>query len=128
MKDFWSYDKDAILKQLNSSENGLSTKEAEDRIEKYGKNVFEEKKSTSKFMIFLSQFKSPITMILIFAAILSIFLKDYSDGVIILIIILISSFLSYLHESKAKDAVKKTPFFCKCYIFCFKRWKISRTG
>ena len=107
MKDFWSYDKDAILKQLNSSENGLSTKEAEDRIEKYGKNVFEEKKSTSKFMIFLSQFKSPITMILIFAAILSIFLKDYSDGVIILIIILISSFLSYLHESKAKDAVKK---------------------
>lgn len=107
MKDFWSYDKDDILKQLNSSENGLSTKEAEDRIEKYGKNVFEEKKSTSKFMIFLSQFKSPITMILIFAAILSIFLKDYSDGVIILIIILISSFLSYLHESKAKDAVKK---------------------
>ena len=107
MKDFWSYDKDAILKQLNSSENGLSTKEAEDRIEKYGKNIFEEKKSTSKFMIFLSQFKSPITMILIFAAILSIFLKDYSDGVIILIIILISSFLSYLHESKAKDAVKK---------------------
>ena len=107
MKDFWSYDKDAILKQLNSSENGLSTKEAEDRIEKYGKNVFKEKKSTSKFMIFLSQFKSPITMILIFAAILSIFLKDYSDGVIILIIILISSFLSYLHESKAKDAVKK---------------------
>ena len=107
MKDFWSYDKDAILKQLNSSENGLSTKEAEDRIEKYGKNVFKEKKSTSKFMIFLSQFKSPITMILIFAAILSIFLKDYSDGVIILIIILISSFLSYLHESKAKDVVKK---------------------
>lgn len=107
MKDFWSYDKDDILKKLNSSEAGLSNKEAEDRIAKYGKNVFEEKKSTSKFMIFLSQFKSPITMILIFAAILSIFLKDYSDGVIILIIILISSFLSYLHESKAKDAVKK---------------------
>ena len=58
-------------------------------------------------MIFLSQFKSPITMILIFAEVLSIFLKDYSDGVIILIIIFISSFLSYLHESKAKDAVKK---------------------
>lgn len=46
-------------------------------------------------------------MILIFAEVLSIFLKDYSDGVIILIIIFISSFLSYLHESKAKDAVKK---------------------
>ncbi|WP_297393285.1 magnesium-translocating P-type ATPase [uncultured Peptoniphilus sp.] len=107
MKNFWSYDKDDILKKLNSSEAGLSNKEAEDRIATYGKNIFEEKKSASNFMIFLSQFKSPITMILIFAAILSIFLKDYSDGVIILIIILISSFLSYLHESKAKDAVKK---------------------
>lgn len=107
MKDFWSFDKDDVLKKLNSSEAGLSNKEAEDRIRKYGKNVIEEKKSTSNFMIFLSQFRSPISMILIFAAVLSIFLKDYSDGVIILIIILISSFLSYLHESKAKDAVKK---------------------
>lgn len=71
------------------------------------KTFLRKKKSSSNFMIFLSQFKSPITMILIFAAVLSIFLKDYSDGVIILIIIFISSFLSYLHESKAKDAVKK---------------------
>ena len=81
MKDFWSYDKDYILKELNSSEAGLSSQEALDRIDSYGKNVFEEKKSSSDFMIFLSQFKSPITMILIFAAVLSIFLKDYSDAV-----------------------------------------------
>ncbi|MFO3666680.1 magnesium-translocating P-type ATPase [Anaerococcus kampingiae] len=107
MKDFWSYDKDYVLKSLDSSEAGLSSKQASDRIESYGKNVFKKRKSESQFMIFLSQFKSPITMILIFAAILSIFMKDYSDGIIILIIIMISSILSYLHESKAKDAVKK---------------------
>lgn len=107
MKDFWSYDKDYVLKSLDSSKAGLSSKQASDRIEYYGKNVFEKRKSESQFMIFLSQFKSPITMILIFAAILSIFMKDYSDGIIILIIIMISSILSYLHESKAKDAVKK---------------------
>ena len=106
MRDFWSYDKEDIFKKLNSGEAGLSDREACDRIEAYGKNVFEEKKSRSNFMIFLSQFKSPITMILIFAAVLSIFMKDYSDGIIILIIILISSFLSYLPESKANDAVK----------------------
>ncbi|WP_297687500.1 magnesium-translocating P-type ATPase [uncultured Anaerococcus sp.] len=107
MKDFWSYDKDYVLKSLDSSESGLSSKQACDRIDTYGKNVFEKRKSESQFMIFLSQFKSPITMILIFAAILSIFMKDYSDGIIILIIIMISSILSYLHESKAKDAVKR---------------------
>ena len=107
MKDFWSYDKDDILKKLNTSENGLSSKEADDRMARYGKNVFKETKSGSNVMIFLSQFKSPITMILIFAAVLSIFMKDYSDGMIILIIIMISSFLSYLHESKANDAVRR---------------------
>lgn len=107
MKDFWAYDKDDVFKQLKTSDDGLSTKEAYQRIETYGKNVFSQKKSRSNFMIFLSQFKSPITMILIFAAVLSIFMKDYSDGIIILIIIMISSILSYLHESRAKDAVKK---------------------
>ncbi|WP_276908273.1 magnesium-translocating P-type ATPase [Peptoniphilus duerdenii] len=107
MKDFWSCDINNILNSLNTSVEGLSSKEAEDRIDKFGENIFEEKKSTSKFMIFINQFKNPITMILIFAAILSIFLKDYSDGIIILIIIMISAFLSYRHESKASDAVKK---------------------
>lgn len=107
MKDFWSCDVNDILNSLNTSADGLSEKEAEDRIDKFGENIFEEKKSTSKFMIFINQFKNPITMILIFAAILSIFLKDYSDGIIILIIIMISAFLSYRHESKASDAVKK---------------------
>lgn len=107
MKDFWSYDVNDILNSLNTSSDGLSEKEEEDRIDKFGENIFEEKKSTSKFMIFINQFKNPITMILIFAAILSIFLKDYSDGIIILIIIMISAFLSYRHESKASDAVKK---------------------
>lgn len=107
MKEFWSYDIDYILNKLETSKDGLSSQEAEKRLEDYGENIFEEKKSDSKFIVFLNQFKNPIALILIFAAILSIFLKDYSDGVIILIIIIISAFLSYSHESKANGAVKK---------------------
>ena len=107
MKEFWSYDLDDILKRLKTNKAGLSSKEAEERIDKYGQNIFEEKKSSSNLGIFINQFKSPIIMILIFAAILSMFLKDYSDGIIILIIIMISAFLSYSHESKANNAVKK---------------------
>ena len=107
MKEFWSYDLDDILKRLKTNKSGLSSKEVEERIDKYGQNIFEEKKSSSNLGIFINQFKSPIIMILIFAAILSMFLKDYSDGIIILIIIMISAFLSYSHESKANNAVKK---------------------
>lgn len=107
MEKFWSYDVDEVFKTIETSKNGLSTEQANERIEKLGQNLFEEKKSASKLMVFINQFKNPITMILIFAAILSIFLKDYSDGIIILIIIMISALLSYNHESKANDAVKK---------------------
>lgn len=107
MKNFWSYDANDILNNLDTRTKGLSSQEAKDRIDKLGENIFEDKKSTSKFMIFISQFKNPITMILIFAAFLSIFLHDYSDGVIILTIIMISALLSYRNESKASDAVKK---------------------
>ena len=107
MKNFWSYSTEDIFKELNTSKKGISSEEAANRIEKYGKNILGEEKSSSKFMVFLSQFKSPITLILIFAAILSIFTKDYSDGFIILIIIMISSLLCYMNESHAQDAVKK---------------------
>ena len=107
MKNFWAYEYKDMLKDLNTEEDGLSKQEAEDRVDKYGENILEERKSSSKFGIFINQFKNHIIIILIFAAFLSIFLKDYTDGIIILIIIMISSLLSYSHESKANNAVKK---------------------
>ncbi len=107
MRNFWSYDEDVVLKKLNATKYGLTSKEASKRIEEYGHNVFDEKKKISNFVIFLNQFKNPIILILIFAAILSILLKSYSDGIIILVIIFISSLLSYKHESKARSAVDK---------------------
>ena len=107
MKEFWSYEAGDVFKRLETGTEGLSSKQAEERIDQYGENVFEERKIDSNAMIFIRQFKSPITMILIFAAVISLFLKDYSDGVIILVIVMISAFLSYQHESKADNAVKK---------------------
>ena len=107
MKEFWTYESKDMLKKLNADENGLSSREAEKRIDEYGQNILEERRSSSNLEMFINQFKNPIIIILIFAAFLSIFLKDYTDGIIILIIIMISSLLSYSHESKANNAVKK---------------------
>jgi len=57
--------------------------------------------------LFLSQFKSPITLLLIAAALLSMGLRDLADAVIILIIILISSFLGFWQEKGAENAVEE---------------------
>jgi Mg2+-importing ATPase len=58
-------------------------------------------------MLLLNQFKSPIIFILIFAAVLSIFLQDRLDAIIILTIVFISGLLGFWQEQGASNAVEK---------------------
>jgi len=104
---FWSMTLEELYSKLNSSELGLTTEEATKRQKIYGKNILNKRKRNNTLLIFLSQFKSPIIIILIIAAILSLFLKDKNDAIIILIIIFISGFLGFWQEKGAKDAVEK---------------------
>ena len=71
---------DAVLKTLDTSETGLSSGEAENRLEKYGKNELKEEEKTSAVKLFLSQFKSFLILILIVAALFSalLFCSQYS--------------------------------------------------
>ncbi|MHB1275401.1 MAG: magnesium-translocating P-type ATPase [Candidatus Humimicrobiaceae bacterium] len=98
---------DELLKQLKASPEGLSSDEALNRQRIYGKNTLNIKKKSNTFFLLLSQFKSPIILILIFAATLSIFLHDSSDAIIILIIVLISGLLGFWQEKGANNAVEK---------------------
>jgi len=59
--------------------DGLSEAEALKRREKFGENVLREKKGPSLFYIFISQFKSPLIYVLLFAAIISFLFQEYSD-------------------------------------------------
>ena len=65
MKEFWTYESKDMLKKLNADENGLSSREAEKRIDKYGQNILEERRSSSNLEMFINQFKNPIIIILI---------------------------------------------------------------
>lgn len=103
----WSKDIQELYQNMDSSKNGLSNDEAVERQKKYGLNILKEKSSSSPFLLFLGQFKSPITLILIAAAVLSLFLNDRTDAIIILIIVLVSSLLGFWQEYGASNAVAK---------------------
>lgn len=105
MNNFWAKDTKEILNDLASSPQGLTNKEARERILKNGKNSFDKAGDDRAFKIFISQFKNPITIILIFASILSIVMGDLTDGLIILIIIMVSSILSFKQEYQANNAI-----------------------
>lgn len=96
-----------MLQRLQTTNEGLTSSESSERLKKYGANLLKPKKSSNTLTILLSQFKSPITLILLFAAGLSFFLGDFTDTVIIVTIILISSLLGFWQEKGAADAFEK---------------------
>ncbi len=105
LENFWNLTKEDAFKNLSATEKGLSGNEAGKRIKQYGANTFKSSLHSSAFILFLLQFKSPITILLIGAALLSMGLGDFSDAAIILFIIFFSSLLGFWQEKGATNAV-----------------------
>ncbi len=105
LDNFWNLKKEDVLKELSCAENGLTSPEAAIRLKQFGPNTFKTSSRSSSLVLFLLQFKSPITLILIAAAVLSMTLGDFTDACIILFIILVSSMLGFWQEKGADSAV-----------------------
>lgn len=107
LEQFWHLKSEDVINSLSCSEDGLDSSAAADRLKKFGLNTLKANSKSSVFFLFLSQFKSPITILLIIAALLSAGLGDIPDTIIILTIVLISSLLSFLQERGAANAVNE---------------------
>ena len=105
--DYWSLAEGEVLQAVGSSPDGLSEGEAAKRLAAYGRNTLKTKKQASIIVLFFSQLKSPIILILLFATIISAFLSDWIDAGIILLIILGSAALSLTQEYSANHAAEK---------------------
>jgi P-type Ca2+ transporter type 2C len=97
-----------ITEKLNTDiKKGLSVKEAESRIADYGYNELEEKKGRTPFRIFLSQFNDFMIWILIAAAFISgVIIREITDAIVILIILIINSVLGFIQEFRAEKALQ----------------------
>ncbi len=104
---FWTMSFVELTKFLDSSVQGLNEQEAKKRLSLYGLNSIKTSAKQSTFGLFIAQFKSPIIIILLFASVLSLFLKDVTNSVIIFLILFISGVLSFWQEKGAKGAVAK---------------------
>jgi Mg2+-importing ATPase len=104
---FWNLPTEKLLEQLHSSPQGLTTSESQKRLIQYGANSLKQKRKSHTFSLLLNQFKSPIILILMGAAILSSFLGDIINSLIILAIVLFSGLLGFWQERGAADAIAK---------------------
>jgi magnesium-translocating P-type ATPase len=104
---FWSVSATGMLQKLETTKEGLKGDEAIKRLARYGANLLKPPKRSDALTLLLSQFKSPIILILFFATGLSFFLRDPADAIIILSIVLVSGMLGFWQERGASNAVKK---------------------
>ena len=97
--------KEEVMKHLNTSENGLTNEEAKKRLLEYGGNVLKQAKKKSLGKMIIGQLKDKMIIILLLAAVLSFFLRENAEGVVIVIIVFINAFISIWEEKKATDAL-----------------------
>jgi Mg2+-importing ATPase len=95
-----------VLKELGTSKDGLSEKEAALRLERYGPNTISEKKEIGLVLEFLSHFKNPLVLILLAAASISGYLGEIKNLVVIFAMVLASVILDFFEEHSAGNAAR----------------------
>jgi len=106
-KPFWTLSSDDTFNQLRTTNGGLTQEEAEKRLVRFGANLLKPKKKTDTLTLLVNQFRSPLVLILIIAAVLAFFLKDPINGGIILVIVVASGLLGFWQERGSTMAVQK---------------------
>jgi Ca2+-transporting ATPase len=103
---FYKMKAEEIFSELNTDINGLSSEEAKIRAEKYGKNELVSGKKVSNIVKFLLQLKDVFMILLLVAAGISFTIGSYSDGTIMLLIVLINAVIGFMQEFKAEKIVE----------------------
>lgn len=112
LKQLWyAQDFDTVLDQLGvDGQQGLSSKEAGERLHRFGPNKLKEQPGPSPVEIFLSQFKDFMVIVLIGATLISAMLGEYADAITILAIVFLNAILGFVQEFRAEksmEALKK---------------------
>ena len=95
-----------LLNRLKTTPQGLSTEQATENLETYGKNELAKEHRHSTIKEFLLHFKSPLVIILLIAGIITGILGQLANTTIIFVIIFVSVILDYYQESKAEKAAQ----------------------
>src|SRR3972149_9142150 len=88
-------------------EEGLSHRQANDRLTAFGPNVLARSKKETILDIFVRQFKSPLIYILILAASFVISLGQTTDAIVILAVIFLNSIIGTVQEGKARNSLER---------------------
>ena len=106
MKNYYSVSVDDLLKELNTSLDGIKSSEVNDRIEKYGSNKMPDNNKHSLLKIIVGELLDPIVLLLFGAIVVSILVGEYIDAIAIFVIIIIDLIIGTYQENKANNTIE----------------------
>lgn len=96
-----------VLTELQvEASRGLSNEEVQKRREKYGENKLQEKKEKTLLQLFLSQLQDALIYVLLAASVVTLFVGEYADTVIILAVVFLNAAIGVIQENKAEKAIE----------------------
>ncbi|WP_338469875.1 calcium-translocating P-type ATPase, SERCA-type [Niallia sp. XMNu-256] len=100
-------DKKEVMEALNTDlSSGLAGSDVKKRLKQYGKNELDEGEKQSALLLFFSQFKDFMVLVLLAATLLSGFLGEYMDAMAIIAIVVINAFLGFFQERRAEKSLQ----------------------
>lgn len=106
MEKWWNADKEVVAESLGTdAEKGLTSQKVTERQLQYGPNQLAEKEGKSAISLFFDQFKDFMIWVLIGAALVSGFLKEWVDAVAIISIVILNAILGFIQEFRAEKSL-----------------------
>ena len=110
MKKIYQMKLDEVFKEVDSSQNGLSSKEAKERLSTYGENTLKEKNKKSAFRILLNQFSNMMILFLILVGIVSLVYsiingESVIESIVIFGCIIVNTIMGFIQEMKSENAI-----------------------
>jgi Ca2+-transporting ATPase len=97
---------DEVIQQMNSSVEGLAGAEAKKRLSAYGENRINKKNRESLAVLLWRQVNNPLIWVLIGSTILAMLVGKVSDGLIVLLVVVINTMIGFIQELKAGKAIE----------------------
>ncbi|PZR30084.1 MAG: ATPase [Citrobacter freundii] len=94
------------IKETGSAPNGLNTESVQQKQTQFGRNELKAKKKKTAFTIFLQQFLDVMVLVLVVAAVISAFLGEVSDTIVIVIILILNAIIGFVQEFRAEKAME----------------------
>ena len=103
-ENYWSIDANLLVRRLDSAAGGLSAAEARRRLRDFGPNQVRAQRRLTRLGVLLNQVRNPLLLVLVFAAIASALTGEWTDAVIVVVIVAATVRIGYAREYRAETA------------------------